>query len=392
MSSPLRVNGRFRLLWTARTVSSLGDSLGLVALLLHVATTTGHASSVALLLLAGDGVPALVGPVAGAVSDRFHLTRVVVVCGAVQAALTAVIAVWLPSLGPLLVLVAVRGLANQVFGPASRSLLPLVVADRDLDGANAALGFGANGGEAVGPMLAAALLPLVGVRGVLFADAVTFLIAAVLLAIPRLAARPQDTAPRSGFWRDTGDGLRYLAATPLIRAVGLGFVAIVAANGVDDVALVFLATDTLHAGGSAVAILLAGAGVGLFLGYALLTRSPRLGMPALLVVGFGVSSAGNLLTGLAWAVAAAFAVQAVRGLGVAAMDVAVTTLVQRTVPAALLGRVFGSLYSAVGLAAALSYVLGGLLIDATGPRTTFLLAGGAGLVVTAVVAAALRRA
>src|SRR4029453_8631881 len=52
---------------------------------------------------------------------------------------------------------------------------------------------------------------------------------------------------------------------------------------------------------------------------------PRAGV---LVAGLAVSSAGNLLTGLAWAVAAAFAVQAVRGLGIAAMDVASTNLGQ----------------------------------------------------------------
>src|SRR4051795_5733310 len=91
---PVRSNGRFRLLWTARTVSRVGDSLSLVALMLHVATTSGHASAVALLLLVGDGVPALVGPVAGTVSDRFDLRRVVVGCGVVQGVVVAVIAVW----------------------------------------------------------------------------------------------------------------------------------------------------------------------------------------------------------------------------------------------------------------------------------------------------------
>ena len=74
-------------------------------------------------------------------------------------------------------------------------------------------------------------------------------------------------------------------------------------------------------------------------GYALLSRTRgRLPMTALLLGGFAVSSAGNLLTGLAWAVAAAFCVQAVRGLGIAALDVAATTLVQRIVPPPLLGR------------------------------------------------------
>ena len=46
----LGANRPFRLLGSARTVSFLGDSLGLVALMLHVAGTTGQALAVALLL------------------------------------------------------------------------------------------------------------------------------------------------------------------------------------------------------------------------------------------------------------------------------------------------------------------------------------------------------
>jgi MFS family permease len=115
-------------------------------------------------------------------------------------------------------------------------------------------------------------------------------------------------------------------------------------------------------------------------------------MPALLLAGFAVSSAGNLLTGLAWAVAAAFAVQAVRGLGIAALDVAATTLVQRIVPTRLLGRAFGTLYGGIGAAAAFAYLLGGLLLDRTSPRVAFVAAGTAGLLATAATALALRRA
>jgi len=46
----------FRLLWTARTVSFLGDALSLVALMLHVAETTGQALAVATLLLASFAI------------------------------------------------------------------------------------------------------------------------------------------------------------------------------------------------------------------------------------------------------------------------------------------------------------------------------------------------
>ena len=114
-------------------------------------------------------------------------------------------------------------------------------------------------------------------------------------------------------------------------------------------------------------------------------------MVALLLTGLATVSAGNLLTGLAWAVIAAFTLQALRGIGIAALDVAANTMLQQTVPTEVLGRVFGTLYGAIGLAAGFSYVAGGVLLDLTGPRVTLVVAGTGGLLVTLATALALRR-
>jgi MFS family permease len=384
-------NRPFRLLWSARTVSFLGDSLGLVALMLHVADTTGQALAVALLLLAGDFAPALLGPLTGTVADRLDRKRVMVGSELVQGFLVAAIALWLPSLPLLLVLVGLRAVAGQVFQPASRAAVPAVVPARDLGRANAAIGVATNGGETLGPLTAALLLPVLEVRGVLLVDAASFLVSAVLLGF--LPALPRTGSDRTGsFLADARTGLGYLRGEATVRAVTVGYFAVVACNGIDDVALVFLATDTLGAGDAAVGLLLGAVGIGLLVGYTLLARArARVPMTVLLLAGFAVSSAGNLLTGLAWAVAAAFGVQAVRGLGIAAMDVAATTLLQRIVPPSLHGRVFGSLYGAIGVAAALAYLLGGLLLDRTTPRVAFVAAGAAGLLATAATALAFRR-
>ena len=390
----LGANRPFRLLWSARAVSYLGDSLGLVALMLHVAETTGQALAVAFRLLAGDFLPALVGPLGGTLADRLDRRRVMVGCELVQGALVVVTALWLPSLPLLLVLVGLRALAGQVFQPASRAAVPAVVPERDLEPANAAVGLATNGGETLGPRVAARLLPVLDIRGVLLVDAATFGISAVLLGfLPPLPGGAPERGGRPSFLTDVRDGFRYLRGEATVRAVALGYFAVVACNGIDDVALVFLATDTLGGGKAAVGLLLAAVGIGLLAGYALLARArTRVTMPALLLAGFATSSAGNLLTGLAWAVAAAFVVQAVRGLGIAALDVAATTIVQRRVPPHLLGRVFGSLYAGIGVAAALAYLLGGLLLDRTTPRVAFVAAGAAGLLATGVTALALRRA
>jgi MFS family permease len=391
----LGANRPFRLLWSARAVSFLGDSLALVALMLHVASTTGQALAVALLLLAGDFAPALLGPLSGTVADRLERRRVMVGCELLQGVLVAGVALWLPSLPLLLVLVGLGAVAGQVFQSASRATVPAVVPGGDLERANAAFGVATNSGETLGPLVAALLLPVLEVRGVLLVDAASFLVSAVLLGtLPATAGGggQQAAGRRRPFLADAATGLRYLRGQATVRAVAIGYFAVVACTGIDDVALLFLATGTFGAGAAAVGLLLGAVGIGLLAGYALLSRTRRrVPMTVLLLAGFAVSSAGNLLTGLAWAVAAAFALQAVRGLGIAAMDVAATTLIQRIVPPHLLGRVFGSLYGGIGVAAALAYLLGGLLLDRTTPRVALVAAGTAGLLATGSTALALRR-
>jgi len=388
----LRTNHPLRQLITARVVSFVGDSLSLVALMLHVAATTGQALAVATLLLVGDCAPALLSPLTGAISDRFDRRHVMVACELVQAALLVAVAITLPPLPLLLALVGVRALAGQVFQPASRAAVPTLVSGRDLEAANSALGLGTTGAEAIGPLLAAVMLPLLGVRGVLLVDGASFLISALLLV--RLPALPSTREPDDGvappLLTQAKEGLGYIWSVSPVRIISLGFFAVVAANGIDDVALLVLATETFGAGESAVGLLLGAVGIGLLIGYALLARvGTRQPMVALLVAGFAVSSIGNLLTGLAWAVAAAFTVQLLRGIGIAAMDVASNTLLQRLVPDRLLGRVFGNLYGMIGIAAGISYIGGGLLLDMTSAPTTFLVAGAAGTLASIAVAVTL---
>lgn len=396
------------MLWTARAVSVLGDSLGLVALLVHLQAEAGAAIAVALLLLAGDCVPGLFGPVAGLISDRFGLRRVMIACEVVQGLLVLAIAAALPPLPLLLVLVAARGIGATTFIAASRSAVPRMVDDDDLEAANSALGVGTYGLEALGPLIAAALFTLSGIRGVLLVDVATFAVSALVLArLPALGSAlrtapadgapsdgaPADGAPPVGWYRELTAGFGHLRSIPTVRVIAAGFVGVVAFSGVDDVALVFLARDELGGSSSDAAILYAGVGIGLLFGYLLLGRVggrwPALG---LLLVGFVVSSAGNLVTGLAGSIAAAMMLQTLRGAGIAALDVGVNTHLQRIVPPAVLGQAFGTLYGAIGLAAGLSYALGGLLLAATDARITFVVAGAGGLLVSAAAAVALRRA
>ena len=62
----------------------------------------------------------------------------------------------------------------------------------------------------------------------------------------------------------------------------------------DDVALVFLGRDVLHSGSTGTALLYAGAGVGLFFGFLLVTKPRRWPPLSLFVGGLAVTAVGNL--------------------------------------------------------------------------------------------------
>jgi MFS family permease len=404
----LRAHPAFRRLWTARLLSFAGDSVGLIALMLYTAQRFGSGLAVALLLIAGDFVPSIVSPFAGAVSDHVDKRHVMVGCELVQGAIVTAIALALPGLPLLLVLVGIQACVGAVFRPASQSAVPELVRAAELERANAAIGFGTNGMDGFAPLAGAALLAWLSVRELLLVDTATFAIsAALLVTLPAMRAtmpaRGHQAGDRqghgpsatggAGLLAEARAGLAYLWRDKLLRILTLIFCAVVLFNAVDDVALVFLARRTLHGSEAAASLVYAGAGLGMLAGFWLLARTGRrLALPPLVVIGYAATSLGNLLTGTAGVILAALTFQVVRGLGIAALDVGHNTLLQRVVPAGLRGRTFSNFYGAVGAAAGVSYIFGGMLLDATSPRVTLIVAGAGGLAAAALAAFLVPRA
>ena len=61
-------------------------------------------------------------------------------------------------------------------------------------------------------------------------------------------------------------------------------------------------------------------------------------------------------------------------------DVAGSTILQRRVPDAFLGRVFAVRFLGYGVGEVLAYPVGGAIVDSSGPRFTYLFAGAATVV------------
>jgi MFS family permease len=382
----LRRHPAFRDFWIARTLSLLGDGIAFTALLLYVEATERRGVAVGGLLLA-QSLPRLLGPIAGTLADRLDQRRLMMACDLGQAVLFGLIAALLPSYPVLLTMAAAASALTAVFVPAGRSAVPSLVGHDDLVTANAWLGTALNLRVVFGSFLGGALVAGTGVRGALTANALSFVLSAMFIArVPQLPPEPTEDA-RPGLLTGTAAGLSFAARHAVARAVTIGLFVGVTFAAMDNVALVFLARRDFGTGALGFGMLGSAFGVGMVIGSVALIRiGERLAPARMFVLGMAANGFGTLLTGLAPALGAAVAFQGAAGAGNGLQNVASDTIIQRSVPRPMLGRVFGTVATASVLGGSLASAAGAVLLDLTSPRIVFVVSG---LGVAAVILALL---
>jgi MFS family permease len=389
-SSLLRSSSAFRRLWLARTASNIGDGVAFVALVLmvHNRERTGFAVGALLLVQA---VPRFFGPLAGAIADRVEQRALMIGCDLANATIFAVIAITTPSLPILLVLAGASSCIDTLFAPAGRSALPALVARDDLLRANALLATSFNLQLALGPMVGGAIVLALGPSGALGANTASFLVSALILSgLPALRSAEEREGER-GFVATGLAGLRFAWQTPAVRGIVIALFFAVAFAAMDNVALVFLVRDTLNGGALAFGLLSAAYGVGMVAASAALAlRVLRVSTVGVFLLGWLLSGAGILLTGLAPTLVLGGIGQVIAGSGNGGANIGVETLIQRIVPRPLLGRTFGVAFTAAFAGSTVAYGISGFLLDATSPRTVFLI-GGSGVLAVVVLFVALLR-
>lgn len=378
--------GRF---FAARACSFIGDGIAAVALILLVQGRHGTGVAVGSLLLA-QSLPRLLGPLAGTFADRLPARRLMVGCDLGQAAIFVAIALLDASLPLLLALVVASACLQTVFSPAGMAALPRLVDESDLLAANARFGSAFNLQVAVGPLLGGVLVAAVGTEEAILFNAASFVVSALLLAgVPQLAERIH--IEDRGVLAATREGLGYVWAHPVVRTICLVLFFAVALGAMDNVALVFLARETLGTGATGFGALNAAYGAGMIIGALLLARAgARTDTAMLFVASFGLSGLGLALTGLAPVLALAIGLQALAGIGNGLGNVAESTLLQQVVPGHLLGRVYGVVSTAAFAGVGIASPAGGVLLDLTSPRVVFLVAGIGMIAVCALAVPSLR--
>ncbi|MEN3309159.1 MAG: hypothetical protein V7603_5361 [Micromonosporaceae bacterium] len=187
----------FRRLWTAGLISDTGDWLLLVALPVLVYQFTGSTLGTALAFLVELAPPILLGPVAGRLADRWDRPRALLWVSVAQAAaLLPLLAVGgRADLWIVYVVITVEAALAALFDPSKNALLPTLVPAGELVGANSLLAVNSNLGRLVGGPLGGALLVVGGLRSIVAVDALSFLLAAVLIARVRIPSHPCWSEP-----------------------------------------------------------------------------------------------------------------------------------------------------------------------------------------------------
>ncbi|HEX4473229.1 MAG TPA: MFS transporter [Nocardioides sp.] len=194
LRSPARLLGRtpdLRLLLGAGLVSLTGDYVLSVGLAYSVYALTGSTLASAAALLSAFVPQLVVGSVAGIFVDRWDRKRTMVVTNLLLAAglaplllVSGVDGIWL-----VYVVLAVQSCLEVFFSPAEQAFLPHVVDDADLVAANGLNAQIRNIARLVGSGVGGVVAAAGGIRAIAVVDAVTFVVAAVLVARIRTAGR-----------------------------------------------------------------------------------------------------------------------------------------------------------------------------------------------------------
>jgi MFS family permease len=367
-------NARFLRLWIGQGASFVGDAVSMVALVVLVVEITGSASAVGGALVARL-LPTIASPLAGVIADRVD-RRIVLVASDLARAVLVLGLVFARDLATIYVLVFLMGLARTVFNPTVRAAFPSVVGGGDLTRANALIGGTFSTSIMVGPALGGLLVASIGVDAAFLADAVTYLISAILLSTVPLPHPRRESEEEAGFVRDLRSGFGYLlgARVPLAIVVG-AFLTILTINATVP-AEVFLAKETFGAGDAGYGLLVSLWGGGMVLGSAMMAvLGNRINLVLLYFLSIFMGASALVGTGLAPAFILALGALTVEGAATGIDNVATDTILQKRVPEAFLGRVFSIRFLGYSAGEALAYPLGGLLVDTVGPRSTYILAG-----------------
>ncbi|MBN3906190.1 MAG: MFS transporter [Nostoc sp. NMS1] len=359
-------NPVFARLYAAQTTNLLGDALTWVGLALLAFELAGDNSAVVIAFALTLRITAfvLLSPLAGSLADRVDRKSILVATHCVRMVLVSLLP-FVTQVWQVYALIFALNVFNAFFTPTYQATIPLVTGENDYAGAIALSSATYQLLGVLGPGIAGSVAAFIGARQVFFLDAVTFLVAAVLIfTLPgqlRVEPNQQPSSTSGRTWRDIKDGTtRLLSDAPIRYALFMQLVASIAGAQI-LVNTVGYVQGTLKLGNVQYGWVMAAFGIGATLSaVAFGVISQRFSRTSF--VSFGaVLITLSLLPANYASLSVLMVLWLVAGFGQNLVNLPTQTLIADRIPRDVQGRVYGAHFAWSHLWWAISYPLAGWL-------------------------------
>ncbi len=217
----------YTILSFGQLVSAVGTSMTRFALTIWAWELTGQATTLALVGVCSFAPTILLSPVAGVVVDRLNRKAVLIASDVATGLWTVIVLIliltdrleiWHLYLGG-----AFAGATSAFQFPAYSASITTMVDKRHYARASAMQGSIRSTATIVGPILAAALLLLIGIRGILLIDILSFSVPVLALLFIHIPLPTGEAARRTSLWQDSLFGFRYILNRPSLLGLQLTF-------------------------------------------------------------------------------------------------------------------------------------------------------------------------
>ena len=397
----------FALLWVGGLISNTGDWLLIIGLPVYVYLLTGSALATSITLITAFVPNLLIGSVAGVFVDRWDRRWTMIISNLLLAVgLLPMLAVHSKNTLWIVYVVAFfESCCDQFVSPAESALIPNLVSEEHLVPANALKSVGMNSSRLIGGALGGIVLAVLGLRGVVLIDAISFLFVAIMISLIRMPAKTQSASqlpetpspethivnehtkqekaehPLRHFAGEWLEGLHLIRQQRALTMLLIMFALQSLGEGVFGVLLVVFVKQVLHGGSVDYGLILSIQAVGSLIGGVCIGTFGKRFAPArmlgvcvvlfglidLLIIDIPVFFPSLLL------VMALFVLVGIPGT---AGMVSFQSLLQFLIEDKLRGRVFGVAISIGALMTLLGMILAGALGDRLGPVLMLNIQGG----------------
>jgi MFS transporter, DHA3 family, macrolide efflux protein len=230
--NPHRPTGMFAfiIIWIGQLVSVLASSMSHFALTIWMYQQTESATALAMMQVFFITPFLLISPFAGVMVDRYN-RKLMMMLSDLAAILATGGIFLLYSLGMLefwhLYIAAVlNGIGNTFQWPAYSAAISTMIPKEQLGRANGLMSLMEAGPGVLAPLLAGALLPFIGLTGILAIDVVTFFFAVgalLFVHIPQPRKTEEGQKKSGNIWSEAAYGFTYIFARPSLLGLQLVF-------------------------------------------------------------------------------------------------------------------------------------------------------------------------